>query len=275
MKKIIILHFLLLILLSCSQNNELGSKNNPVKMYFVPWTEAGKIINDSQPLKAYLEKETGYHFKIGVPISYAAVIEAIGTEEVDVAWLPPFAYVLANEKFGAQVVLIPVRQGIKKYRGCFITRKDSGIDSLSDIEGRPIAYTDAASTSGYIFPSAKLAQMGITPGEIYFAGGHTAAIIAVYQGRVDVGCAYWSPPKEDGTPRDGRKEILETYPDIFEKTKIIGFTDWIMNDTVTMRKGIAANLYDIDSYVKGNDSDYDSIRNALKALGKNAEEYIE
>lgn len=267
-------------------------------MYFVPWTEAGKIITDSQKLKDYLEEETGYHFEVGVPTSYAAVVEGLGTAEVDIAWLPPFAYLLAHEKYGAEVALTPIRNGMNKYRGEFLAHVNSDIDSLADIEGKTIAYTDAASTSGYIYPSATLAKRGIEPGDVYIAGGHTQAIIAVYQGRADVGCAYWSPPTEEG-PQDGRKELLGTYPDVFEKVKIIGFTDWILNDTVTFRKNFPATmkekiiqalfdyleteegekvmdkLYAIDGYVRAKDSDYDSVRETLETLGVSPEKYIE
>ncbi|MCK4359312.1 MAG: phosphate/phosphite/phosphonate ABC transporter substrate-binding protein [Candidatus Cloacimonetes bacterium] len=298
MKSIKIIFIILFtFIFSCSQKFELGSKNNPVEMCFVPWMETGKIITRSKKLTKYLTERTGYHFRVTIPTNYAAVIEGMGTEEVDIAWLPPFAYVLANEKFGAQVALTPVRKGMKKYKGEFLVRSDSDIDILADIEGKTIAYTDAASTSGYIFPSALLSQMGIKPGKVYFAGGHSQAILAVYQNRADVGCAYWSPPSKEG-PQDGRKALLQTHPDIYEKTKIIGYTDWIMNDTVTFRKDfpiemkekiiqalidylkisegreVMKTLYEIDDYVRSTDSDYDGVRKALQALGTDASKYI-
>lgn len=293
----IIFIILFLFIFSCSQKFELGSKQNPVEMCFVPWMETGKIITRSKKLTNYLTEKTGYHFRITVPTNYAAVIEGMGTEEVDIAWLPPFAYILANEKYGAQVALTPVRKGMKKYKGEFLARSDSDIDNLADIEGKTIAYTDAASTSGYIYPSALLAQKGIKPGKIYFAGGHSQAILAVYQNRADVGCAYWSPPSK-GKPQDGRKELLQTHPDIYKKTKIIGFTEWIMNDTVTFRKDfppemkekivqalidyvnteegkvVMKKLYEIDDYVRATDSDYDGVRKTLKTLGTDASQFI-
>ncbi len=292
-----LLIILILTILNCSKETELGTKYNPVKMSFVPWMETGKIITRSKKLTDYLTEKTGYFFKVTIPTNYAAVIEGMGTQQVDIAWLPPFAYILANEKFGAQVALTPVRKGMKKYKGEFLARSDSNIDSLTDIEGKTIAYTDAASTSGYIFPSALLSQKGIKPGKVYFAGGHSQAILAVYQNRADVGCAYWSPTSEE-EHQDGRKALLQTHPDIYEKTKIIGYTDWIMNDTVTFRKDfspemrekivqalidyleieegkeVMKTLYEIDDYVRTTDSDYDGVRKVLKALNTDASQYI-
>jgi len=224
-KKYIWLAFVALLIFGCGTeesrlekaNKKLGSKQNPIKMYFVPSLEAGKVVSSGEAIANYLEKETKLHFKVAVPTSYAAVIEALGTYQADVAWLPTYAYILAKQKYDAQVRLMTVRNGLTKYRGQFVARSDSKINSLQDIEGKIIAYTDAASTSGYIYPSAILKQRGITPKDYFFAGGHPQAILAVYSRRADVGCSYWSPPDAKGKPMDAREKLLETYPDVFEK----------------------------------------------------------
>jgi len=183
-----------------------------------------------------------------------------------------------------------VRNGLHKYRGQFIARSDSDIKSLQDIQGKVIAYTDAASTSGYIYPSAILKQNGITPKDYFFAGGHPQAILAVYSGRADVGCSYWSPSDSAGKPMDAREKLLDTYPDVFEKVKIVGYTDWIPNDTVTFRKDlppelqglivqtlyryaqspegkkVLKTLYDIDGLEYATDEDYEIVRTTLKSM---------
>ena len=223
-------------------NRKLGSKQNPIKMFFVPSLEAGKVVSSGEAIASFLEKETNLHFKVAVPTSYAAVIEALGTYQADVAWLPTYAYILAKQKYDAQVRLMTVRNGLTKYRGQFVARSDGKINTLQDLGGKIIAYTDAASTSGYIYPSAILKQRGITPKDYFFAGGHPQAILAVYSGRADVGCSYWSPPDATGKPMDAREKLLETYPDVFEKVKIVDYTDWIPNDTVTFRKDLPPEL---------------------------------
>ncbi len=285
-------------LIGCSQNAPLGTKKNPIKMYFVPSMEAGKIVTSGKEIADYLQGETGYFFKVAVPTSYASVIEAIGTKETDIAWLATFAYILANEKFGAEVELTTVRNGLENYKGQFVALAESGIEDINDIEGKIIAYTDAASTSGYIYPSALLSKKGIKPARSLFAGGHPQAILSVYQGTADVGCTFWSPPDENGDIRDARRAVIDTYPDIVEKIVIIGYTEWIPNDTVTFRKGfpvdmktkivdtlvefanteeghqILLDLLDIDNFVRSNDSDYDVVRETLQSLGSDASQFI-
>ncbi|MCF7858427.1 MAG: phosphate/phosphite/phosphonate ABC transporter substrate-binding protein [Candidatus Cloacimonetes bacterium] len=287
-----------LLMLSCGEEAELGTKKNPIKMYFVPSMEAGKIVTSGQAVADYLTLETGYIFKVAVPTSYASVIEALGTNETDIAWLATFAYILANQKFGAEVALTTVRNGLEKYRGQFLARSDSGINTLEDVNGKVIAYTDAASTSGYLYPSALLAEKGIKPKDMMYAGGHPQVILAVYQGNADVGCTFWSPIDDQGAIRDARRAVLETYPDVVEKVKIIGFTDWIPNDTVTFRKDfpkemreeivqslldfanteeghqVLLNMLDIDNFIRADDSDYDVVRRTLNILGTDAAELL-
>jgi len=286
------------LLMGCSQNAPLGSKKNPIKMYFVPSMEAGKIVTSGREIAGYLQERTGYFFKVAVPTSYASVIEAIGTDETDIAWLATFAYILANEKFGAEVELTTVRNGLEKYKGQFVALAGSGIENINDIEGKVIAFTDAASTSGYIYPSALLAKKGIKPARSLFAGGHPQAILSVYQGTADVGCTFWSPVDKNGDIHDARRAVIDTYPDIVDKVVIIGYTEWIPNDTVTFRKGfpedmrikivdalvdfanteeghqVLLDLLDIDNFVRADDSDYDVVRETLQALGTDASQFI-
>ncbi|MDD4310003.1 MAG: phosphate/phosphite/phosphonate ABC transporter substrate-binding protein [Candidatus Cloacimonetes bacterium] len=299
MKRLISLALVALVLISAcgtkdsrlaKANRKLGSKQNPIKMFFVPSLEAGKVVQSGEAIAAFLQKETGYHYKVAVPTSYAAVIEALGTYQADVAWLPTYAYVLAKQKYGAEVRLMTLRNGLNKYRGQFVVRSNSEIKSLADIAGKIVAYTDAASTSGYIYPSAILKQKGIVPKDYIFAGGHPQAILAVYSQRADVACTYWSPADASGKPMDAREKLFETHPDIFDKLRIVDFTDWIPNDTVTFRKDLPPELetnvvealykfaqngsgkatlktlYDIDGLEHATDADYEVVRTTLKAM---------
>lgn len=292
--KILIILMTVLVLCSCARA-PLGTRRNPIKLYFVPSMEAAKIVTNAEYIAKRLEEKTGYYFKVAVPTSYAAVIEAMGTQEADIAFLATFAYILAHEKYNAHVELMTVRNELSTYRGQFLARANSDINSLEDIAGKVIAYTDAASTSGYIYPSAMLKQKGIKPAKELMAGGHPQAILSVYQNIADVACTFWSPEDENGVPQDARKYLYETYPDVFEKIKIIGFTEWIPNDTVTFRdkfpedkKNLIVDalieiskeeegkkqleaLYSINGFIRATDSDYDMVRETLRTLNMDVE----
>ena len=284
--------------MSCSQKAALGSKKNPIKMFFVPSMEASKVVTSAEAIADQLQKDTGYYFKVAVPTSYAAVIEAMGTGEADIAWLATYAYILAHDKYGAVVRLSTVRNGLNKYRGQFIAKTNGPIKKVEDLNGKIVAFTDAASTSGFIYPSAVLKAKNVKLKNYIFAGGHPQAVLSVYSGNADAGCTYWSPADQDGIPQDARLKLVETYPDVFEKISIIGYTDWIPNDTVTMRKDfpqaiqdkivssllafvgtpdgkkVMKDLYDIDGLNKATDEDYNIVRETLKTLGKNPSDFL-
>src|SRR5215207_5142679 len=99
----------------------LGSAATPLKMAFVPSADSQKVLSSGQPLADLLTRFTGLTFQVSVPTSYAAVIEAMGANNVDIGWLAPFAYVLAKDKFGAEVILASLRGGSKTYTGQIIT----------------------------------------------------------------------------------------------------------------------------------------------------------
>jgi phosphonate transport system substrate-binding protein len=290
---------LLLGVSGCAQRHApLGSPQNPVKMYFVPSGEVDRVMASGSTVAQALTDATGIHFKTAVPMSYAAVIEAMGSTEADIAWLPTFAYVLAHARHGVDVALRTVRFGESQYRAQIIARTDSGIDSLPQLAGKRFAFTDAASAAGYVYPSALLKRMGIELGETFFAKGHPQVVLAVYHGSADAGATFWSPPRPDGTPGDARARVVETVPDVMDKVKIIGFTDWIPNDTVSFRKDFPPAmkekivdallayaqteegkktldaLYEISGFDRATDGDYEVVRQALASLGKGAEEFL-
>jgi phosphonate transport system substrate-binding protein len=295
MKFLCIILVVALLLCGCAPKKnadlKLGTKDHPIRMYFVPSMEAGKVVTGGEGIAKLLHEKTGLEFEVKVPTSYAAVIAALQTNEAEVAWLATFAYVLANKVCGAEVALTTVRNGLREYRGEFVARADHPIKKLEDIAGKTIAYTDAASTSGYVYPSALLKQRGIKPGAEMMTGSHPAAIMAVYEGKADVGCTFWSPPDAQGAPQDARKTILETKPDVMKVVQPIAYTEWIPNDTVTFRnnlppelrekivqalidiaatpdgKKLLKELYDIDGLTPAADADYNVVRKALETLG--------
>jgi phosphonate transport system substrate-binding protein len=92
---------------------------------------------------------------------------------------------------------------------------------------------------------------------------------------------------------------LETYPDVFEKVKIVDYTDWIPNDTVTFRKDLPPELegiivqtlyryaqseegkkvlkalYDIDGLEYASDEDYEIVRTTLKTMNMDPAELLQ
>jgi phosphonate transport system substrate-binding protein len=285
---------------STAGQGDLGSASNPLKMAFVPSADSQKVLASGQPLADLLTQQTGLSFTVSVPTSYAAVVEAMGAENVDVGWLAPFAYVLAHDKFNSQVILASVRGGSKTYTGQVITHVDSGINYLRDLPGKKFGFVDPSSASGFLYPSALLKANGIDPktafSESVFAGGHDKVVIAVYNRQVDAGATFGD--SVPGQTTDARTLVQSTLPDVMDKVKVIGVTDPIPNDTVSVRAGLPddmvakirdgmlavaqsdqgkqylKDLYNINGVAAADDSDYNSVRTAANALGLNLEQEL-
>jgi len=227
----------------------LGTSKNPIRMMFVPSGDAQVIVKGGQEVAELLQKQTGLHFKTSVATSYAAVIEAMGAGKVDIGWLATFSYVLAKDKYDVELLLVVQRFGSPFYRGQIMVRADSGINSLDNLQGKRFAFVDPASTSGHLYPKTLLLSKGLDPKTFFsktiFAGSHNAVVLSIYKGEVDGGAAY------DGS----RAAVAKSYPDVFEKIKVLAYTKEIPNDTVSVRKELPEGLK-----VK--------LRNGLKKISK-------
>jgi len=275
----------------------VGSEENPIKFFFVPSVDTEVIKDTSDVLKSYLEANTPYKYKISIPPSFIAVVEAFGTNRADVASINTFGYILAHEKYGAEALLTVIRHGESTYKAQFLAKKDSKINTLADFEGKKIAFVDPASTSGYLLPLKILKEKGIKPKETTFAMRHDNVISMIYQGQVDGGATFYSPPS-DGKIQDARRLVKVQYPDVEEQIKILELTPPIPNDPIIFRKelppevktkivqalmefvkttkgqDVLQKLSSVTGLIPATDKDYDPVRQMLTELGKSASELV-
>jgi len=90
------------------------SGQKAVQMLFVPSVEQGTLVRRGDELARFIRADCGLTLRSQVPTSYAAVIQALGAGQADVAWIPAFAYVLANARYGAEARLQVVRS-VERY----------------------------------------------------------------------------------------------------------------------------------------------------------------
>ncbi len=287
----------LLNIISCTQSKKIGTKENPIKFYLVPAQDMQGLTESGKKLQAFLKKDLGLEITVEVPVSYIAVVEAFGSKRADAAIINTFGYILANEKYGVEARLKLVNRGRDEYQGQIIARVD-GPKSIQELKGKKFAFVDPASTSGYILPLRLFKQENIDIKEHIFAGRHDAVVTAVYQRQVDAGATFHTPPDEDGTIKDGRMLVKTQFPDVFEKIKILKLTGPIPNDPLAFRKdlpeeikekiseslkryikteegaGVLLGMYHITDFKQASDKDYDKVRDYLKDLGRNAQDFI-
>src|SRR5699024_17883 len=133
-------------------------------------------------------------------------------------------------------ILKSMRRGEGSYRAQYLVRTDSEINDFTDFKDKTWAFPDKASTSGYLFPAKQLMKeleftSMIELEEEYFdhmmeTGTHEAAAISVLEGDADIAT----------THSHVLDNLSDEYPDIKENLRVIGYTDDIPNDTISVVK---------------------------------------
>lgn len=171
-----------------------GSPGRPLRVILIPadgGTESGTRA-DFEPLFNAVTRTTGLHFNMRVGQSYSAVIEAISSNLVDIAWFGPVAYVQARERGAAELLAVSVSNGDSVYYAGIFVSKDSPIKTIEDLQGRRVSFGDINSASSFTYQVAMMLEAGIKPaqelGEIHLTGSHANAIMTLSEGLVDAAC---------------------------------------------------------------------------------------
>ncbi|MFP4599830.1 MAG: phosphate/phosphite/phosphonate ABC transporter substrate-binding protein [Persicimonas sp.] len=165
---------------------------------FQPQENPEAITPDAEKLAEYLEEQTGIESEVYLPTNYAGVVEALRAKNADVAYFSGWPYLIASQEAGVELLVAEERDGEPFYHSQWYVREDSDIDSLEQLEGKSIAFTSPTSTSGYLFPLAKVIEEGHIEkggdpksffGNVIYAGGYEQALQALAEGKVDAAAA--------------------------------------------------------------------------------------
>ena len=162
-----------------------------LRIGLIPAEDSQAMVESSRKVLDQLQEQIGMPVKPFVATDYNGVIEALRSKKLDVAYLGPFSYVLANQMANVEAFAVAVtkKTGQSAYKSVIISRKGSGIAAPADLKGRTFAFVDPTSASGHLFPKAGLLQAGYDPeaffGRVIFSGSHDASILAVANNKVD------------------------------------------------------------------------------------------
>ncbi|RXI98398.1 phosphate/phosphite/phosphonate ABC transporter substrate-binding protein [Anaerobacillus alkaliphilus] len=208
-------------------------------MGFIPSQEADKIADTVKPLEEKLSEILGIPVEAQVMVDFVGLVEGMRTGQIDIGFLNPFGFVQAEERAGVEVILKSIRNGSDSYQAQYAVAADSDIHSIEDLveaHGLVWAYADTLSTSGFLFPAAHIMSLGVENLDDHFTqivvGGHDNAILAVLDGTADFASTF----------DDARTRLEAEYPTIMEDIRIIGYTNPIPNDTISVRAGLPVEL---------------------------------
>lgn len=115
-----------------------------------------------QPLIDYLTEKTPYRFELVLKKTYNETVLALGRGEIDLAFLGPLTYLHARAEYNAVSVLKSITEnGEPFYRSVIVTKNNSHVRGLSDLQGKSFAFAATQSTSGNLIPRFLLAEHGV------------------------------------------------------------------------------------------------------------------
>jgi phosphonate transport system substrate-binding protein len=164
--------------------------DEPLRVGMIPDAGATQIsVEEKVPLQKYLEQQLGMPVKLIIPTSYNATVEGIGNGSLDVAYFGGLTYVKAHARYGA--IPLVQRDIDRQFHSLLITRADTNIDGLKDLQGKTFCFGDINSTSGHLFPYLVMKNAGILPDKnlksYRYTGSHAATAQAVAAGACDAG----------------------------------------------------------------------------------------
>ena len=123
-----------------------------------------KKITRYQPMADYLANNLS-EFGIGrgevkIAPSLNTMVDWLKSGKVDVYFDSPYPAMIVSDRSGSKPLLRRWKGGQAEYYGVFLTMNDSGIKTLSDLQGKIVAFDDPYSTSGYFLPLVKLVESG-------------------------------------------------------------------------------------------------------------------
>ena len=264
-----------------------ASGDEPLRVGLIPNENPEEVEAQYQPLEDYLKKELGREVELSVPTTYNAVVEAMVSGELDLAYFGGLTYVQARQRADVHPLFTEVnpRTGTTKYRSVIIVPADSDVRNVEDLEGGDFAFGSVSSTSGSLYPAIMLNQAGLDYrtdlGEVVYTGGHDTTAQAVANGRVAAGGL------EDRILYDLQEEgiIEKDSVRVIEESDPIEGYPWVVRDDLSDRDERAlteaylniedAKLLDLlraEDYEKVQAGDYDYVEEQARKLDLIAEE---
>ena len=173
------------------------SPRDPIYMLLVPSTEGATVEATGKAIAKAIYDRTGLFIVANLQADYTAMIEAFAASDGDTFGLPTTdQYIRIYERTRGNVSprLGSVRYGYAYYYASIYARRDSGIKTLEDLDGKVWIYNDTGSTSGYVFPNMTFEQNNISFRRVVTTGGHTNSMVALIEGQGDFCTGYGSAP---------------------------------------------------------------------------------
>ena len=270
--------------LACLSLSTAAFALDTLRVSAIPDESPTELQRKFAPLGAYLEQQLGMAVEFVPVTDYAAVVEALASDKVDLAWLGGFTFVQARIRSGGNAVPLVQREKDARFTSKFITASES-VKSLADLKGRSVAFGSPSSTSGHLMPRHYLRQAGIDPDKdfarIAFSGAHDATAAFVQAGRAEAGAlnaAVWDKLVREGRVDTARVRVFHTTPSYYDYNWTVrGSLDaalarriadaFLRLDAANSEHKAILDLQRASRFIPTQVSNYDGIEGAARSAG--------
>src|SRR5213593_3078878 len=183
-----------------------------------------------EPFFAYLAKELGRDFDLTATTDWAGISVALANKQVDLAWMGPWGYVLANDDSGVRAIATAKYDGKLIYHAIVVCKPGLVTSWPDGAKGKRVSFADVGSTSGWLIPTSWFRRKGVDPKQYFnYSDGatHAANEVAVASGQVD--CATDFDRNRNAMVEGGRIDKTAT--------EIVWQSDPLPNDAIAVRRG--------------------------------------
>lgn len=261
------------------------AQTGTLRVSAIPDEAPTELQRKFKPLGDYLKQQTGMEVQFIPVTDYAAVVEGLATNKLDLAWLGGFTYVQAKLRTQGGAVPIVQRAEDAVFTSRFIVPKDSPAQTLADLKGKTFAFGAPSSTSGSLMPRFYLMKAGIDPERdfktVAFSGAHDATVAFVAAGRAEAGvlnASVLDKLVEAGNPNAAKVRVLSVTPTYFDYNWTVRpgldpaltrkLTDaFLQLDPANPQHKEIMALQRASKFIPTQSSNYDGIEAAAKAAG--------
>ncbi|MDQ2997802.1 MAG: phosphate/phosphite/phosphonate ABC transporter substrate-binding protein, partial [Chloroflexota bacterium] len=236
------------------------------------------------PFFKYLAGQLGApEYDLVATTDWAGISVALANDQVDIAWMGPWGYILANDSASAQAIATVKYDGKPIYHAIVVGRPGLNIKTWpDDAKGLKISFADVGSTSGWLIPTTWFKAKGIDP-KTYFqyseGATHAANEIAVANAQVDLATDFdrnRNAMIESGKLDKAASEVIWTSDPLpndaiavsksFDPALAKKVQDILVGMTEAQAKTIMPNHY--TGFVSATHADYKLIEDAGIAVGR-------
>jgi phosphonate transport system substrate-binding protein len=251
----------------------------------IPDENPNELLRIYTPFAEYLRKELGMKVQFTPVVDYAATVEGLAANKLDLVWYGGFTSVQAVRRTGGTAKRLVLRQEDAEFRSVFVARPGSGIKSLRDLKGKTFAFGSVSSTSGHLMPRFFMLQAHIDPTkdlkQVAFSGAHDATALWVESGKVDGGALnflVWDKLLQTQKVDPRKVNVFWTTPPYVDYVWTArgdldaGIQDkisaaFLKLDYANPEHRRLLDLHRTKKYIKANDADWKSVEEAAISAG--------